>query len=114
VDVLAFRISLVRILGLNTESVSTKVITLSLEKVGREVLGAIAVVEAEGSAESRGGNAPKCTLGDDAGDCQYFRHLISAINVLSPAGLCLVNSLGKEVVEEQVLEVRVSAVTGSL
>jgi len=96
VNVLALWVLLVGVLWLDAESVGTKVITLGLEKVGWQVLGPVTVVEGKGSAESRGGNTPESTLGDN----------------VSPAGLGVVNGLVEEVVKEQVLEVWVLAVGG--
>lgn len=65
VDVLALLVLLVGELWLDPEGVCTKVITLRLEKVGGEVLGAVTVVEAESSAERRSWDTPESTLGDD-------------------------------------------------
>lgn len=93
-DILALGEGLAGILGLDAESVSTEVITLGLEEVGGQVLGAVAVVEAESSGESRSGNTPQSGLADH----------------VTPAVLGVVNSLLEEVVEEQVLKVRVVAV----
>ena len=89
VDVLALWILLAGVLWLDPEGVGTKVITLGLEKVGWEVLGPVAVVERQGSAESRGWDTPESTLADN----------------VSPALLCVVNGLVEEVVKEEVLEV---------
>jgi hypothetical protein len=58
VNVLAFGVILVGVLGLNPEGMCTEVVTLGLEKVGGQVLGAVSVVEAQSSAESRSGNTP--------------------------------------------------------
>jgi len=74
--------------------VGTEVITLGLQQVGRQVLGAVTVVEAERGAESRSRNTPQRTLGND----------------VSPARLRLVDGLVEEVIEEQVLEVGVATV----
>lgn len=93
-DILALGEGLAGILGLDAESVSTEVITLGLEEVGGQVLGAVAVVEAESSGESRSGNTPQSGLADH----------------VTPAVLGVVNGLLEEVVEEQVLKVRVAAV----
>lgn len=81
-------------LGLDEEGVGAEVVTLGLEEVGREVLGAVAVEEGQSGAEGGGGDTPESTLG----------------NNVSPAGLGVVDGLGEEVVEEQVLEVGVGAV----
>lgn len=66
VNVLALLVCLVGELGLDPEGVGTKVVTLRLQQVGREVLGAVSVVEAERGAESGSGDTPEGTLGDDA------------------------------------------------
>jgi hypothetical protein len=94
VDVLSFRVLLVGELRLDPEGVCTEVITLCLEKVGREVLGTVSVVERKSSAEGRCGDTPESTLGDG----------------VTPAGLCVGHGLGEEVVEHQVLEVGVATV----
>jgi hypothetical protein len=95
VDILAFGVGGAGKLGLDTESVGTEVVTLGLEEVGRELLGAVTVVEAEGSAESRGRDTPEGTLADN----------------VSPASLGVVDSLVEEVIEQEVLEVGVVAVS---
>jgi len=95
VDVLALGEVLVGILGLDAEGVGTEVVTLGLQQVGREVLGAVAVVEAEGSAEGRERDTPEGRLADN----------------VSPAGLSVVDGLVEEVVEQEVLEVGVVAVS---
>ena len=94
VDVLALGVLLAGVLGLDAEGVGTEVVTLGLEQVGGQVLGAVAVVEAEGSTESRGGDTPEGTLGDN----------------VAPAVLGGVDGVVEEVVEEKVLEVGVAAV----
>lgn len=66
VDVLALLVCGVGELRLDPEGVGTKVVTLRLEEVGRKVLGAVSVVEAERSAESGSGDTPESALGDDA------------------------------------------------
>ena len=70
VDVLALLVLLVGEFGLDAEGVRTEVITLGLQQVGGQVLGAVTVVEAEGGAESGRGDTPESTLGDDAAGCQ--------------------------------------------
>lgn len=82
------------ILWLDLEGVGTKVVTLGLEKVGRQVLGAVTVEEGQRSAECRHGDT----------------RLNSKSNNVSPARLSSVNSLVEEIVEEQVLEIGVLAV----
>lgn len=94
VDVLALGVVLVGVLRLDAEGVSTEVVTLSLQQVGGEVLGAVSVVEAEGSAESGGRDTPESTLADN----------------ISPAALGLGDGGLEEVVEEKVLKVGVAAV----
>ena len=94
VDVLALLVLLVGVFGLDAEGVGTEVVTLGLQQVGGQVLGAVAIVEAESGAESGCGDTPESTLRND----------------VSPAGLSLVDSLVEEVVEEQVLKVGVGTV----
>jgi hypothetical protein len=94
VDVLALGVLLVGVLGLDAESVGTEVVTLGLEHVGGQVLGAVSVVEGQGGAEGRGGDTPDGTLGDG----------------VAPSVLGGVDGVVEEVVEEQVLEVGVAAV----
>ena len=94
VDVLALRVLLAGELRLDAESVGTEVVTLGLEHVGGEVLGAVTVVEGQSSAEGRGGDTPEGTLGDN----------------VTPAVLGGVDGVVEEVVEEEVLKVGVVAV----
>ena len=94
VDVLALGVLLAGVLGLDAEGVGTEVVTLGLEHVGGQVLGAVTVVEGQGGAEGRGGDTPEGTLGDN----------------VAPAVLGSVDGLVEEVVEEQVLKVGVAAV----
>ena len=60
----------------DTEGVSTEVVTLCLQEVGRDDLAAVAVEERERGAERRSGDTPECRLCDDT----------------SPTGLRLVHS----------------------
>ena len=92
--VLAFGVLLVGKFGLDEEGVGTEVVTLSLEQVGGQVLGAVSVVEAERGAEGRGRDTPQGALGDD----------------VSPSRLSLLDGSVEELVEEQVFEIWVSAV----
>lgn len=92
-DILALRVLVARKLWLDAESVGAEVVTLGLEEVGGEVLGAEAVVEGQGGAEGGRGNTPLGAVGDG----------------VAPALLGVVDGLVEEVVEEQVLEVRVLA-----
>lgn len=94
VNVLALGEVLVGVFGLDAESVGTKVVTLGLQQVGGKFLGAITVVEAEGSAEGGKRDTPESRLADD----------------VSPATLGVVDGLVEEVVEEKVLEVGVVTV----
>ena len=82
------------VLGLDAEGVGTEVVTLGLEHVGGEVLGAVTVVEGQSGAEGGSGDTPEGTLGDN----------------VAPAVLGGVDSVVEEVVEEEVLEVGVAAV----
>ena len=72
------------ILRLDFECMGTKVITLGLEQVGGQILGAVAIVEAQSGAESWCGNTPLGTLGHD----------------ISPTFLSVVDGLVEEVVEQ--------------
>lgn len=93
-NVLAVGVLVAGVLGLDVESVSTKVITLSLQQVGGQVLGAVTVEPRQGSGESGSRDTKLGRLG----------------NNLSPAGLGLVDSLVEEVVEQQVGQVGLLAV----
>lgn len=93
-DVLALRVGLVGVLGLDAEGVGTEVVTLSLQQVGGEVPSAVSVVEAESSAESGSRDTPESTLADN----------------VSPAVLGLGDGFVEELVEEEVLKVGVLAV----
>lgn len=84
----------VGILGLDQESVSTEVITLGLEKVGRQILGAVTVEEGQSSAEGRHGNTGFDGVSND----------------VSPAFLGLMDSLVEEIVEKKILKIRIGAV----
>jgi hypothetical protein len=77
--------------GLDLESVRAEVISLRLEQVCGQVLGAVTVKPAEGSAESWSWYTEKCSLGHD----------------VSPAWLSLVDSLVEEVIEKKILKIRV-------
>lgn len=94
-DVLALGEGRAGKLGLDTEGVSTEVVTLSLQQVGGQVLGAVAVVEAQRGGEGRDGDTPESSLADN----------------VSPAVLGIVDGLGEELVEQQVLELGVLAVS---
>lgn len=93
-DVSVLLVLLAGILGLDAESVGTEVVTLGLEQVGGEVLGAVAVEPRQGGGEGRGGDTEEGGLADN----------------LAPAGLGLVDGLVEEVVEEKVLQVGLLAV----
>lgn len=95
-DILTDLVLVIGELRLDLEGVGTEVITLSLEKVGREVLGAVSIEPRESSGESRGWDTEESSLGDN----------------ISPAWLSLVDSLVEEVVEEKVLEVVIGVVGG--
>lgn len=82
-------------LWLDLESVSTEVISLSLEEVGWEILGTVTIEPRQSSAESWGWNAHKSSLG----------------NNISPSWLGLVDGLVEEVVEQQVLQVIIGTVS---
>jgi hypothetical protein len=72
----------------------TEVVTLGLQKVGRQVLGPVTVVEGQGTGEGGGGETELYGLGDGT----------------PPAGLGVCDGLLEEVVEEQVLEVGLGTV----
>lgn len=93
-DVLALWILLASVLWLDLEGVGTEVISLSLEKVGWEILGTVTVEPRERSAEAWSWDTDLGGLSDD----------------LSPSWLGLVDGVLEEVVEEQVLELWVGAV----
>ena len=93
-NILALGVLLTRMLRLDLERMRTEVIALSLEEIGREILGAVAVEPRERGAESWCGNAKECSFGND----------------VAPTGLGFVDGLVEEVVEEEVLECRVVAV----
>ncbi len=83
-------------LWLDLEGVGTEVITLSLEQVGGQILGAVTVEPREGGGEGRGWDTEKGSLGDD----------------VSPAWLSLGDGLVEETIEEEILKVVVSGVGG--
>lgn len=93
-NVLSDLVLLVCEFGLDLEGVCTEVITLGLEKVGREVLGAVTIEPTESGGESGSWDTEKSSLGDN----------------VSPSWLSLVDSLVEEVVEEKVLKVVIGAV----
>lgn len=97
VVILTFRILLAGILGLDSERVGTKVISLRLQKICWEVFGTVSIIPAESSAESGRRYTPQRALA----------------NNVSPAVLSLVDGFVEEVVEQQVLEVWVFTVCRS-
>lgn len=97
VDILAYLVLGAGELGLDSEGVSAEVITLSLEQVCRQILGAVTIKPGQGSRESGGWDAEQRRLRDN----------------VSPAGLSLVDGIVEEIVEEQVLQIRLLAVRGS-
>lgn len=96
-NVLASGVLVVGSLGLDLEGVGTEVVTLGLEKVGGEILGAVAVEPRQGSGEAGGWDSEHRGLS----------------NNVSPAGLGLVDGLVEEVIKQQVLELGVAAVGSS-
>ena len=78
----------------DSESVSTEVVTLSLQQVSWQSLGSVTVVEGQSGREGWSWD----TLGG------------SQSNSLSPARLSLGDSLSEELVEQQVLQLRVLSV----
>ena len=96
-DVLTRLKPLVLLSGTNAEGVCTKVVTLSLDKVGGQGLGPVAVKERQGGGVGRNGDTPEDGLGDDS----------------PPSGLSLSERLEEEGAGQQVLKLRVLAVGGS-
>lgn len=94
VDVLALLVLGVGEFWLDLEGVGTEVISLGLEQVGGEILGAVTIEPGESGGESRGWDTEESRLGDN----------------VTPAGLRLVDGGVEEVVEEKVLQVGVGAV----
>jgi hypothetical protein len=95
-NVLAFLVLGAGKLRLNLEGVGTEVISLGLQKVGWQILGAVTVEPRQSGGEGWGWDTEESGLGDD----------------VSPAGLGLVDSLVEEVAKEEVLEVVVLTVGG--
>jgi len=95
VNVFSVRVLLVLVLRLDKEGMGTEVISLCLEHVGGKIGGAVSVKEGQSGGESGKRDTPEGRLGHN----------------VAPAFLRLVDSLVKEIVEEQVLEVRVAAVS---
>lgn len=93
--VFAFRILGTRVFRLDLKGMGAKVVSLCLQKVGRQILSAIAVIEAEGGAKSWGWDSPERAFAHD----------------VSPTWLCLVDGLVEEVIKEQILQVRVLTVS---
>ena len=81
-------------LGLDFESVGPKVVPLGLKQISREILGAVAVVEAQGGTECWSGDTPFGTTR----------------NSVPPSFLRIVNGLVKEAVKEKVFQVRIGAI----
>ena len=92
-DVLTFGIFFTGILGLDSKRVSAEVVSLSLEKVGWQVLRSIAVIEAQCSAEGGRGYSPEGPFADN----------------VPPTTLCIVDCAVEEVVKEKVLKIRILA-----
>lgn len=92
--VFAFGILGTRVFRLDHKGMGAKVVSLCLQKVGRQILSAIAVIEAESGAKSWGWDSPERAFAYD----------------ISPTWLCLVDGLVEEVIKEQILQVRVLAV----
>jgi hypothetical protein len=88
VDILAFWVFLAGKFGLDLERVGSEEISLCLKQVRGQILCAITVKPAEGSAEGWSWYAKKSSLRDN----------------ISPAWLSLVDSFVEEVVEEKILE----------
>jgi hypothetical protein len=97
VDILAFWVFATGKLWLDLERMGTKVISLCLEQIGREILSTVSIKPAESGAESRSWYAEKGGLRDD----------------VSPTRLRFVNSLVEEVIEEEILKIWVVAISCS-
>ena len=94
--VLVERESVTGTFWLDTESVSTKVVSLGLQEVCWEVLCPIAVIEAECCAECRCWDSPEGALA----------------NNVSPSWLSLVDGFVEEVIEKKIFKIGVCAVCG--
>ncbi len=94
VDIVTLRVLLVCVFRLDPERVSAKVITLGLQQIGWQVLGSVAIVEAQRSGESRSRNTPQSALADN----------------ISPARLSLVDGLVEEVIEKEIFQLGVTAI----
>ena len=77
-------------------TLTTKEVSLGLDKVGWESLGSVTVKEGEGSGEGWDWDTPESGLGNNP----------------SPSGLSSGNGLGEEGADEQVLELWVFSVSG--
>ena len=95
-DILTSLEPVVLLSGTDPESVGAKVITLSLDEVGGQSLGPVAVKERQGGGVGRDGDTPQDRLGNDA----------------PPSGLSLGNGLQEEGRGEQVFELGVFTVRG--
>ena len=93
-DVLVGWVLFVREFGLDFESVRPEVVALGLKKVCWQIFGAVAVVEAQGSAEGWSWYSPECRLAHN----------------ISPAILSVVDCLVEKIVEKQILKVGIVAV----
>lgn len=95
-DVLALLILSIRELRLDVEGMGAEVISLTLEQVGGQVLGAVAVEPGQSGGEGGRWDTEEGGGADD----------------VSPAGLRGVDGFVEEVVEEEVLQVVVLSVGG--
>jgi hypothetical protein len=93
-DPFALRVLRVGSLWLDQEGVGTEIISLGLDEVCWSVCSSVSVEEVQGGTETWGWDAQVNGSLDDA----------------SPAWLGLVNSIIEELVEQQVLEVRVGTI----
>lgn len=94
VNVLTLLEVVVLLAGHDTEGVGAEEVTLSLDEVGGNNSGAVAVEEGESSAMGRDGDTPESRLGSDT----------------TPSGLSLLNSVLEEGSKEERLEVWLVAV----
>ena len=94
--VLVKRESVTGIFWLDTESVSTKVVSLGLQEICWEILRPIAVIKAECSAECRCWNSPEGAFA----------------NNVSPSWLSLMDGFVEEVIEKKIFKIGVSTICG--
>lgn len=92
--VLSCRVLAARKFRLNLECMGPEVISLCLQKVCRQIFGAVTVVEAKSCAEGWRWNSPQGAFAYD----------------VSPPWLCFVDGSIEEVVEQKIFEIRIFAI----